>query len=152
AVISCLPGYVPGDLAGAEVPALVDRPLHATYRSRELPYWLGRDAWQKQELAKRFSDVAARYGLRVDISSRETERRYGRDWIKLILSGKSVLGTEGGASIFDFTGDIERKTRAYLKRHPFATFEEVHEALLTTHEGNIAHRVMTPRLFEAIAL
>jgi hypothetical protein len=151
-VLSSLPGYVRSDLAGAEVPPLAGRPLHATYRSRELPYWLGRQARQKHELAMRFPEVAARYGLHVDISARETERRYGRDWIELILSGRSVLGTEGGASIFDFTGDIERETQAYLERHPVATFEEVHRALLAPHEGNVTHRVLTPRLFEAIAL
>ena len=43
----------------------------------------------------KFPEVAARYGLYVDISGREAERRYGRDWIELTLSGKSVLGTEG---------------------------------------------------------
>jgi hypothetical protein len=151
-VLSSLPGYVQRDLARAEVPPLAERPLHTTYRSREVPYWLGRHARQKHELAMRFPDVAARYGLKVDVSAREAERRYGRDWIELTLTGKSVLGTEGGASIFDFTGDIERQTQAYLERHPAATFEEVHETLLAPHEGNVTHRVLTPRLFEAIAL
>lgn len=151
-VVSNMPGYVSQSLTRRKVPPLASRPLHATYRSREVPFWLGRFARLKHDLALNFSRYAERSNLRVDISASEVDRRYGEDWLGLITSGKAVLGTEGGASIFDFSGDIERAARAYIERNPGAGFEEVHAAVLAPHEGNIVHRVLTPRLFEAITL
>src|SRR5262249_31759919 len=133
-------------------PPTSERKLHVTYRARELPFWLGRHARQKEEIASGFARIAEKYGLNVDISAREDRRLYGQQWIDLILSGKAVLGTEGGASIFDWDSEIERATKQYVEAHPNATFEEVHQKILAPHEGNVIHRAFTPRLLEAIAL
>lgn len=151
-LFSTLSGYVPDYLEDVQSPPIRERALHVTYRSRELPFWLGKHSRQKQEIADGFRSIADAYGLRVNISTREDERLYGQQWIDLIKSGKAVLGTEGGASIFDFDSTIQEQTDAYLRLHPTATFEEVHQNVLAPYEGNIVHGAFTPRLLEAIAL
>ena len=39
----------------------------------------------------------------LDLSYEEHDRIYGRAWLKFICSCKTMLGTESGASVFDFT-------------------------------------------------
>ena len=95
-------------------------------------------------------DIGA--GLRIDISDIETERLYGQDWVDFVKSAKVMLGTEGGASVFDFTGEIQERVEKYVKDNPGATFDEVHELFLAEHDGNIVHGAITPRIFEAITL
>jgi hypothetical protein len=151
-IFCTLSGYLPEDLLKIDVPPISGRPFHATYRGRTVPYWLGRHARQKHEIASGFSQLANERGLQVNVTTRDTERVYGRDWINLVLSGKAILGTEGGASIFDFDGQVERLTGEYLRLHPHAGFDEVFENVLGPFEGNVVHRAFTPRLLEAIAL
>lgn len=147
-----LSGYVPEYLERLPAPPIRGRPLHVSYRAREIQWWLGRLAHQKNRLADEFPAVAARHGLSYDISGRETDRFYGSDWISFLRSSKAMLGTEGGASIFDFDGEIERRARAYLARHPGADFEALHRDVLAPFEGNVVHRALTPRIFEGAAL
>lgn len=147
-----LSGYVPDNLLGLPLPPIRERPLHITYRAREIPYWLGRLGHQKRHLAEAFPVVAARHGLRYDISGREADRVYGHDWIAFLCSSKAVLGTEGGSSIFDFDGEVERSATEYLARNPGAGFDAVFRDVLASFDGKIVHRALTPRIFEAAAL
>lgn len=151
-VFTTLSGYVPDALARAPGEPIERRPLHVSYRAREVPYWLGRHSRQKLEIAVGFCALAARHGLSVDISAREQDRLYGEAWKELLRRSKATLGTEGGASIFDFDGEVERQAIEYLRAHPGADFEEVFAKVLSRYEGNIVHEAFTPRLFEAMAL
>ena len=67
-------------------------------------------------------------------------------------SGRATLGSESGASITDFDGSIERRVRAYQLRHPDAGYHDVHRDVLAAYEGNVMMNVVSPRVFEAIAL
>ena len=67
-------------------------------------------------------------------------------------SGRATLGSESGATITDFDGSAERRTRAYLERHPDADYHEVHRHVLHEYEGNVMMNVVSPRVFEAVAL
>lgn len=151
-IFSTLPGFIPEALVRTTVPLIRQRRIHATYRTREVPYWLGQHSRQKVEIAAGFQALADTCGLRVDIATGEEDRVYGQHWVDLILSGKAILGTEGGASIFDFDSQVEQACDDYLRRHPGADFDEVHRNVLATHEGNVVHGALTPRVFEAIAL
>ena len=73
------------------------------------------------------SEFCKLYGLKSDISVTEEERLYGAKWIEFIRAGKVCLASEGGASIWDFDGKIQRSVQKYLKLKPKATFEEVSE-------------------------
>ncbi len=47
--------------------------------------------------------------LKLDISAKEDDRIYGNDWHAFLQNSKAVLGTEGGATIFDFDGTLKIK-------------------------------------------
>jgi hypothetical protein len=150
--ITTLPGYVPEELVGRSTPPVGERSVDVGYRGRMIPYWLGRLAYEKVAIGRGFAQRAAEYGLRVDISSAEGDRIYGEAWNRFMSSCRATLGTESGASIADFDGSIERDAKEYLARHAQASFEEVEQAVLAPHEGNVIINTVSPRLFEAAAL
>jgi hypothetical protein len=149
--VTSLPGYAPEGKPPLALLPLAQRPLDVGYRGRELPFWLGRLAHEKVEIGERFLARCAGLDLRCDVSSRESDRIYGRNWIRFLASCRATLGTESGASIVDFDGSVETKTRRYLVRNPKATFAEVEKAVLTPYEDNARIAVASPRLFEAAA-
>jgi len=149
---SCLPGYISSHLKGIKTIPIKERPLDIVYRGRELPFWHGRQAQEKSEIAAHMLRLCGQYGGLIDISSKETTRIYGDDWLEFIATGRATLGVEGGVSIFDFDEKAENETKAYLADNPEADFEEVFEKILKPFEGNVIHRTITPRIFEAICL
>jgi hypothetical protein len=150
--ILTLTGYVPDNLVHRRVQPLAERSVDVGYRARDLPFWYGRLSREKAWIGQRFSEMAVPYGLRCDIGWKENQRLYGDDWIDFVASSRATLGCESGASIADFDGSIERGVRAYLRAHPGAMYEEVHEAVLKPYEGNVVVHVISPRVFEAAAL
>ena len=150
--ISTLAGYVPESLVRLSVRPLDERPIDIGYRGRELPYWIGRLGQDKVRIAQGVLARAEKYGLRCDIAWRESDRIYGPAWTEFLASCRAILGTESGASITDFDDSIENRVRMYLAQHPGADFEEVHHAILKEFEGNVRMNVISPRIFEAIAL
>ncbi len=145
-------GYVPEHLARLQVPPLTARPIDIGYRGRTLPYWLGELAQEKVWIGQGVLARADRYGLRCDIKWAEEDRIYGQRWNHFLMSCKATLGTESGASITDFDGSIERRTKAYLAENPKADFFQVHRAILAPYEGNARVTAVSPRIFEAAAL
>jgi hypothetical protein len=150
--VHTLTGYVPENLRDIAPRPLADRELDVGYRARDLPFWLGRLSREKALIAQRFLELAPAYDLRCDIAWREHERIYGGRWIDFVSSSRATLGTESGASIADFDGSAELAVRAYLRTHPAAPFEEVHQAVLEPYEGNVVVNVISPRVFEAASL
>ncbi|MFP6901925.1 MAG: hypothetical protein VCA36_13340, partial [Opitutales bacterium] len=150
--VSALPGYVSKSWVEQDPPPMKEREKHLIYRGREIPFWLGNVAREKTTLSNEISKRIEGQELVTDLSSREEDRIYGNAWVDFMKSGKAVLGLEGGASIFDFDDSIESKVRAYQEKNPDAGYEEVHQLFLAPHEGNIVHRTITPRSFEAIAV
>src|SRR5581483_606608 len=116
------------------------------------PYWLGSLGQDKIEIGHRFLEHPKTQSLKLDISWTESDRMYGEAWIDFLMRCRTTLGTESGASIVDFTGEIENTVTAYMAAHPAATFDEVHAKLLAPHEGNAVINVVSPRIFEAAAL
>lgn len=146
-----LTGYVSSRLEGHIPKPIVGRPIDVGYRARKCPYWFGRRSMEKYWIGQKFLSHAAQYGLACDISMREKDRLYGEDWIAFLGKCRAVLGTESGASVIDFTGEIEYKTDRFQAFHPRAPFDEVPKELLKT-DGEIELLVISPRCFEAAAL
>ena len=151
-VVPVLTGYVPNDLAELEVPPYGHRAIDVGYRSRKVPTWLGDLGWEKYIISVKFPEAAARYRLRLDISCREVDRIYGEDWIRFIYNCKAFLGVESGASVFDFTGDIQRQVEAHEDREPNVGFEELQRLYFAEQEGKIRLNQISPRCFEATSL
>lgn len=151
--INTLTGYVPTDLLKSQRPrAYQDRTIDVGYRSRKIPLWMGALAKEKWEIVTKFQAAASSYGLLTDLAYREEDRLYGGRWIHFLNSCKSVLGTESGASVFDFTGDIQRAAEVYERDHPEATYEEIRDQFFPGMDGLIRHNQISPRCFEAAAL
>ena len=147
-----LTGYVPHNLTKRVVPSLKDRCLDVGYRARKVPAWLGSFGQEKWLIAERFKADADRYGLSCNFSTREEDRIYGEHWIKFLVNCKAVLGTESGASICDFTGQIKRNVEAHVAADPDATFEILRDLYFKDEDGRIVLSVISPRCFEAAAL
>lgn len=151
-VVNILTGYVPEDLISKQVPLISNRTIDVGYRSRKMPYWLGKLAYEKLSISEDFQRFANKSGLILDISTNESDRLYGKDWIKFLSSCRAVIGTESGASIADFDGELERKVNTYVYLHPQASFNEVYELFLKPYEGSLKLNQISPRCFEAAAL
>lgn len=147
-----LTGFVPDELINASVPAYEARPLDVGYRARKLIAWYGYHALQKWQIAEAFLKDAANFNLRVDISTREADRIYGNAWIRFLSNSKASLGTESGASVLDYTGDIQKNVESFLVSHPDASFEELRDRFFKEQDGKVVMNVISPRCFEAAAL
>lgn len=145
-------GFPPSHVLHFPVSPLAARSRDIVYRGRALPYHLGSLGQEKILIATGVKTRAAAYDLKIDIACEESNRIYGDAWLRFIASSRTALGTESGASIWDFTGTIERDTKAYLQTHPQSTFDDVMAARLGDEDGKIDYTSVSPRLFEAVCL
>jgi hypothetical protein len=149
--VPTLTGYVPEALVRRAVPAYAERPIEVGYRTRRLPAWLGELGQEKWLIGQRFLDVAERHGLRCDISWREEDRLYGDAWVRFLVSCRAVLGAESGASVCDFTGDIQLRVEAHVRQAPDTSFAELRRLYFAAEDGRIRMNPISPRCFEAAA-
>lgn len=147
-----LTGFVSAELAELPVIPYEQRTLDVGYRARKLPTWYGRHSKQKWQIAERFLLDAKQYNLKVDIATDEGSRIYDRQWIKFLGSCRSVLGTESGASVCDFSGDIQTKVENHIATNPDVTDEELQALYIGDVDGRIVMNVISPRCFEAAAM
>lgn len=151
--INNLTGYVPPDLLKtARLATYQARSNDVGYRSRKIPLWMGSLGKDKWEIVPKFLEAASPYGLCTDLSYKEEDRIYGNRWIRFLKSCRAVLGVESGASVFDFTGEIQRAAEAYEREHPDASYEEIRDLFFPGLDGLIRHNQISPRCFEAAAL
>ncbi len=151
-VVNVLTGYVPEQLVERPVLPVAERPIDVGYRTRRMPFWLGRLGYEKWFIAEEFRRRAEGTGLKLDLSTKEGERLYGEAWTRFVASCRAVLGVESGSSIIDFDGQLQRRVEDYESRHPAASFEEVSELFLRPFEGSLRLHQISPRCFEAAAL
>ena len=149
--VQVLTGYVQDEMKFIDAPPVSDRPIDVSYRSRRCDYWLGSLAHEKEQIARDFVHYASDADLTLDISVEESSRIYGAGWLNLLMQSKAVLGTESGASLWDFDESIAKKTKQFLRRHKKSSFEEVFEHVLKPHDGVILYNAISPRVFEAAA-
>lgn len=148
-----LTGYIPKRLTQiTKQPKIADRPLHVGYRGRKVPFWLGELAYEKWSIVENWQQLAFREDLKTDISYNEKDRIYGQKWVEFLSSCKTTLGVESGASVMDFTGQLEKAIELHQLIHPNDPFSMVQKKYLSEHEGKYKLNQISPRCFEAIAL
>ena len=147
-----LTGYVPENLLNKETHDFADRVIDVGYRARKLPAWIGSHALQKWQIAEKFIADAKKTKLKLDISLDEKDRIYQTDWVNFISSCKATLGTESGASLCDFTGDIQRKVEEHERKYPGTDFNTQKNLYFPNDDCKIMMNVISPRVFEAAAL
>lgn len=127
------------------------RTIDVGYRARDLPYYFGRGAREKTEIAQRFSEACIGKNFTIDISTNDEDRIYADEWYEFIANCKFTLGALSGTSIFDLTGEIKRKFDEYMSADPQASFEEIQKNVLFPYEERINYRAISPRIFESAA-
>ena len=108
--------------------------------------------YEKSLIARKVKEKSKKYNLNVDISVREEDRLYGKDWVKCLSHCRATLGTESGASVWDRDGSVARELDEALGRNPNASFEELFDQVLKPHDGKLLYSSISPRIFEAAAL
>jgi hypothetical protein len=151
-IVNVLTGYVPTKLTKMSVLPIADRKIDVGYRTRDMPFWLGKLAYEKSMISREFSRLSVGSNLVLDLSTSESDRLYGDEWVRFVSSCKALLGVESGASIIDFDGSIEKSVDAHVAKNPDASFCDVHSLLLKGVEGSIDLAQISPRCFEAAAL
>ncbi|NCG09575.1 MAG: hypothetical protein GWP33_00505 [Alphaproteobacteria bacterium] len=151
-VVNVLTGYVPAKLLTKSVLPVSQRPIDVGYRTRQMPFWLGRLGHEKWFIAQELERRASSSNFKLDLSTREGDRLYGDAWTNFVASCRAVIGVESGASIIDFDGKLEHQVDDYVAANPRATFEEVSKKFLSPYEGSLKLHQISPRCFEAAAL
>lgn len=150
--VNTLTGFVPSELLRIPSLGYHERPIDVGYRSRKLSAVYGELGQEKWQLAVRFAADAAKYGLSADISCDEADRIYGRKWIDFVRKCRAMLGSESGASLFDFTGELRPRVEELERELPGLPFEEIRERLFPGQDARVRMNQISPRCFEAAAL
>jgi hypothetical protein len=148
--INTLTGYVNTKFLDNQLlPSYEERENDVIYRGRKLSACYGRLAREKFEIVNKFYTATSEADLILDLSYKEEDRIYGEKWLNFIKSSKATLGTESGASVFDFTGEINKLVHRYEMQFPEASFEEIEEKFFPGLDGLIKVNQLSPRIFEA---
>lgn len=131
---------------------ITKRNIDVGYRAWHAEPWLGEHGLLKLKLAQAALAVAQRRpDIAFDVSTDEREMFMGDDWYRFLLRCKAELGVEGGASLLDRDGSVLTRTRAYVAKHPNATFEEVRDACFPGQDHSLTLFALGPRHLEACA-
>jgi len=149
-IVRLLTGYarqrsLPHDL---NLAPLAQRRLTLGYRVTPHVWRWGKLGRLKIEVGQRFHEACLRRGIPADIAWTEEAKIYGDNWLRFNASCQGVLGSESGASIFDWHGDLQRQETQFRYARPGATCEgflsEVIEQEVSFDTGQVS-----PRVFEA---
>ncbi len=134
-----------------------NRPIDIGYRARKLSAFLGKHGQLKYELVEVFSEALKHTDLEYDISSTNQHKtgetrslvKLGNEWYDFVLNCKAFIGCEGGSSLLDRDGSIQKVVKKFEAEHPDATFAEIERACFPGMDHNISCFAISPRHFEA---
>lgn len=151
--ISCFTGYVPDSLAREvglhNTPS--KRQLKVAYRGRPLPVWYGKLGQEKIEIGQKVREYCQMHGISCDIAWEESARIYGEDWYKFISAAKSMLGSESGSNVFDWSGSLRQEIQQYCQKNPTASQADIYREVVERRETEGLMNQISPRIFEMAA-
>ncbi len=147
-----LAGYVPQHWTSGLLVPYSERPIDVGYRARRPPMWLGKLGQDKIVIGLGFIEATRGKGLNLDISVEEHDRFYGKEWQSFLGRCKTVLCVESGASVVDFSGNVEFAVERALKEKRHLSFEDVSVAHLQEIDGRYVINPVSPRIFEAASM
>ena len=128
------------------------RTVDIGYRARKLPPYFGKIGQTKWTIGRDVERLGNNAGLHTDIVLGEQGTLFGSAWLDFIRGCKFTLGANSGSSLLDPRGDIQRRVRAFLERHPSATFEEVEAHCFPGLDQQYSFTAISPRVIEAALL
>lgn len=146
---SILTAYIPNYFKKLKLKEYSKRKYDIGYRGRDLPYNLGSLSQDKKNIGLYFKNKKT--NLKLNISTDEESRIYGKNWFYFLSECKSVLGCESGFSIVDINGDIEKKVNQMVLKNPALSFQSCYSNFLFKYDKKIIMNVISSRVFEAIA-
>jgi hypothetical protein len=155
-----LPGYLDESIINYCIKNEInfnDRKVDIGYRGRNLNYVCGEHGEQKYNLTIFFKSFFKDKNLKFDIENTDESNHLknfvftGEKWYDFLLSCKSVLGCEGGSSLYDKDGNITRKVKDFLKHNPKATFQDVKKKCFLKEDFLIENYALGPKNLEATA-
>jgi hypothetical protein len=150
--IHALTAYIPTNLKNKQyIKPLDKRNIYIGYRGRTLHMKYGQLGQDKIIIGKKMLSNCQERNIPSDISWDENDRIYGNEWINFIENCHTVLGTECGSDIFDFSGQLRQNIDNYLQKYPNTTYEEIYDKYLK-EMPKYSMRLIAPRIFEAISL
>ena len=148
-----LTGFVPiGMERKTQVKPTAQRRHVLGYRGRKLPYWYGTLGQEKLTIGVRMKRICQERNIPCNIEWADEHRIYGPGWYDFIEDCRAVLGTETGANVFDIDGTLSRDITAALADEPEMTFQQAHERFMRDCGTTVTMGVISPKVFEAIAL
>lgn len=149
----CLTGY-----SSEKLPVEINLvPMEArknmiVYRGRELPYRYGDLGQEKKIIGEKMKVICLENDIPCDIEVDDSRRIYGNAWYEFLANSRATLGTESGANVFDFDGDITESITKAVTDNPSITYQEVFEKYLREHEGYVKMNQISPKIFESAFL
>jgi len=128
-----------------------ERKIDFGYRARHLPFFMGKGAQEKTNIAIQFNKRLKKSNYILDIKTKEEDRIYGDNWHAFVSNCKAMIGVEAGVSIFDLKGEVKILCEKFLKSNPNSNFNNIYEKILKKYEDNIFYRTISPRVFECAA-
>lgn len=151
--ISVLTGYVPELLPKIKRYVPPSRRLNIiSYRGRSLDVRYGKLGFDKAAIGRLVKEYCDKNNIHCDIAIDEASRIYGYKWCKFIASSKAMLGSESGANVFDWDGDLVKKIKDYKLSNPDSSNQEIYNEIVYEHEIDGIMNQISPRVFETIAL
>ena len=145
-----LPGYVSNSLKDLcfTYPSMKEK--YIGYRSRKVPFYLGKHGRQKVELDVSLRSLVGRSNWIIDSSVIEEKRLARTKWYDYLSKTRVSPTVEGGSSTWDFTGELEEKGRqAEIEGE---SFDEFYQRFLIRVDGKIDYKTSSPRIFESAAV
>ncbi len=151
--VSVLTGYVPELLPKIKKYVLPSKRLNTiAYRGRSLDVRYGKLGFDKAEIGVLVKKYCNENNIDCDIAIDEASRIYGDKWCRFIASTKAMLGSESGANVFDWDGDLVKKITDYRLSNPDSSSQEIYNEIVSEHEMDGVMNQISPRVFETIAL
>jgi spore maturation protein CgeB len=102
---------------------------------------------ERTDIVRFFERHGGGYGLRCEIRSQRMRRS---EWAEFLNRCNGVIGAESGTYYLDRDGRIVRGARAFLARHPQASFDEVYDACFRGASAHVSGKAISSRHFEPI--
>ena len=121
------------------------------YRGRQVPYRYGNLTMEKFFIGLVMGKICRKRNIACNIDVTNTSRIYGPAWSEFIRNCRTMLITESGSNVFDFTGDRVAALEYFLAANPTTSYREAHKRFLADIDDKIFMNQVSPKVFETIA-